>query len=665
MCGIAGVFSSGDSRDAVTTMTSFLSHRGPDDSGIEAFCSSEGKLLGTFGSRRLAILDLTQSGHQPMFSPDGNLCITYNGEIYNFLELRHELEQEGARFRSASDTEVLLVGWGRYGRSFLDRLRGMFALAIWDSAAQEGYLARDTFGIKPLYYSERDGDVLFVSEVKALLATGRIPRKASAEAVASFLSTGSVAEPLTIIEGVRAVPPGCVLAVTRNGDHFVVGKPTRFASIFPSAPLEKTDTQPTAQSIREALRESVHYHLVSDVPVGVFLSGGIDSSAVAGLASEVSESPIESFTVTFSEADYSEAAPARDAARRFNTNHHEVHLSGRDLLDALPDVFAAMDQPSLDGLNTFVVSRAVHAFGIKVVLSGLGGDELFGGYPSFRRARQLTPLWKLPRVLRRIGAAVADRFDDPRADRISTLLRDRTLPHAAYRASRTLFGDNQISRLMRARHKPGSTVAPKVDDRGIEALTPMQQVSLYETTGYMRNTLLRDSDVFSMAHGLELRVPLVDRQVVRAAQDAAAARGLEPGAKKPVLVEAVRDLLTPENLTRPKRGFTLPFEAWMRNELFSEVDSVLSHAAENNLCLDQSEVSKIWASFQKRRRGVTWSRPWALYTLLRWASQNDISLERHGLSAMPPPIRPSANPRDATDAYEPAGIQQITGRHLA
>jgi asparagine synthase (glutamine-hydrolysing) len=263
----------------------------------------------------------------------------------------------------------------------------MFAFAIWDREKERGYLARDAFGIKPLYVAERGGEVLFASEVRSILASQRIEPALSSPAIASYLFTGSVAEPLTIIDGIVSVPPGCVVEVRPESGGFVTGEPERFIAAFAPSDDIHREIQSHVHRVRNALRDSVRYHLVSDVPVAVFLSGGIDSSAVAGLASEVAESRIESFTVTFSEADFSEAQPAREAAARFGTKHHEILLSGQDLLNALPDVFAAMDQPSLDGLNTFVVSRAVRSFGIKVVLSGLGGDELFGGYPSFQRAR--------------------------------------------------------------------------------------------------------------------------------------------------------------------------------------------------------------------------------------------------------------------------------------
>jgi asparagine synthase (glutamine-hydrolysing) len=619
-----------------------IRHRGPDDVGLAELTSRGETSQGMFAHRRLAIIDLSIAGHQPMFSADGNCCITYNGEIYNYVELRNELEQEGVQFQSTCDTEVLLLGWQRQGARFLGKLRGMFAFAIWDREKERGYLARDAFGIKPLYLAEHAGEVLFASEVRALLATGTIECKLSSPAIASYLNSGSVAEPLTIIDGVVAVPPGCIVEVTARNGGFEAGSPQRFITVFPEPDDVHRELHSHIHRVRNALRESVRYHLVSDVPVAVFLSGGIDSSAVAGLASEVAGTRLESFTVTFSEADYSEAQPARDAATRFNTRHHEILLSGRDLLNALPDVFAAMDQPSLDGLNTFVVSRAVRSFGIKVVLSGLGGDELFGGYPSFQRARFISPLWKMPTALRQIGALGARPIADLRAQRMQAVMTERSAAVAAYRASRTLFGEKQLRELTGSTNRNNPAFRECPDDIDVSRLSLMQQVSLYELTGYMRNTLLRDSDVFSMAHALELRVPFVDLEVARVASAAAESMRIKRGHPKPVLLEAVRDLLSPETLNRPKTGFTLPFETWMRNEMFSEVDSVLKGVRPESVGLNASAVAKVWSEFQAHRPGVNWSRPWALYTLVRWAAQNGLTEAAANIESAARPMTLSA-----------------------
>ncbi|HEY4954482.1 MAG TPA: asparagine synthase (glutamine-hydrolyzing) [Gemmatimonadaceae bacterium] len=635
MCGIAGAFAPLAVADSVTRMTNALHHRGPDDVGFADLLADNGRVAGTFGHRRLSILDLSMAGHQPMLSRDGRYCLSYNGEIYNFRELRSELEQRGFSFGSSGDTEVLLATWECFGREGLGKIRGMFALAVWDRLEMRGFLARDEFGIKPLYYTEQHGIFLFASEVRALLASDIVPRSLSSEALQSYLASGSVSEPLTIIEGVRAVPPGCVLEIRCDGERPRQAGTYRFAALFDAGPEDIGRMADPAVALREAMRDSVAHHLISDVPVGLFLSGGLDSSSVVALASEISDSTIDTFTVTFSESRYSEAEPALEVARRYSTRHHEILLSASDLLNALPDAFAAMDQPSLDGLNTYVVSRAVRAYGIKVVLSGLGGDELFAGYPSFRRASALASLWRLPADIRKIGTAGASRFRDARMQRIGDMLREETPAFGAYVGSRTLFGRQQIRGLTGSfTAKPGSPFDEAELDR-VTAMSVLQQVSFYEITGYMRNTLLRDSDVFSMAHGLELRVPFVDRRVAHAAFVAPDARKLKRGVAKPLLVDAMGDLLPASLLNRAKQGFTIPFQRWMKSELADEIDAVLESSGTSAVGLEKTGVRGVWNDFQRGRPGINWSRPWALYTLLRWARHNDVSLSAPGSQAAP------------------------------
>jgi len=625
MCGIAGAFSTQDSRAVVERMNAALVHRGPDDDGFAQLTGPHGLVRGTFGNRRLAILDLSIAGHQPMWSADGRFCLSYNGEIYNFRELRNDLEREGVRFESTGDTEVVLAGWSTWGSRVLSRLRGMFAFSLWDRDAERCYMARDVFGIKPLYLSESDGTVLFASEIRALLASDRIPRTISGAALRSYLATGSVSEPLTIIESIEAVPAGSLVTIDcRRGTPYV-GEPERFADVFtPVSHGRELRADSGRTELRRVLRDSVSHHLVSDVPIALFLSGGLDSSSLVGIASEVSETRLDTFTVTFGESEYSEAVPARAVAEKFGTRHHEIPLAGEDLLAALPDAFAAMDQPSLDGLNTYAVSRAVHATGIKVALSGLGGDELFGGYPSFRRAALAARLWRLRGVARSLLAGASALAKDSRLQRLSALFADVTPARGAYRASRTLFDDRQVRSLVAGgAREPVPSGIP--DSSGEELLSLLQQVSLYETSGYMRNTLLRDSDVFSMAHGLELRVPFVDREVARVAMSFPDSAKLNRHGSKRILLDTMRDILPASLLTRPKQGFTLPFERWMRKEIFREVDSVLTSPRLAQVGLSGDDVSRVWTDFQNRRSGMSWSRPWALYTLKRWADQNDVA----------------------------------------
>jgi asparagine synthase (glutamine-hydrolysing) len=610
MCGIALARGVRDAERVVAAMSRGLAHRGPDDDGIAPLHTLDGEPYGAMAHRRLSILDLSSAGHQPMASSDGRWLIAFNGEIYNFRELRAELEREGALFASSGDTAVLLEGWSRHGPEFVDRLEGMFAFAIWDRHTGELHLARDAFGIKPLYFASVGGGVLVASEVRAILASGLVPPRIDRAALAGYLMFGSVCEPLTMISGIHAVPPGEVIRCNARGTPPSVI--VRFSMVETPDRLIR-DGAEASRVVRRALERSIDRHLVSDVPVAVFLSGGIDSSVVTALAAHRAGTSLDGFTVTFADQQLDESAIAATVARRYGIRHHQIPLGDADLLGALPGAFAAMDQPSLDGINTYVVSKAVRERGIRVVLSGLGGDELFAGYPSFRRAKALARYSRLPGPARQIAARVATRVGGLRGAKIALGLRKGSPADAAYLASRVLFSESRVVDLCGTRPWP-TAIAPR-------ALTVLQQVSWHETTGYMRDTLLRDSDVFSMAHGLELRVPFVDREVASAAFSIADSLKLSRGTTKPLLVDAVRDLLPREVWDRPKQGFVLPFAQWMRGPMAAEVGSALGDAAAVAMAgLDRRAVGDVWNGFVANQPGMTWSRPWALYALVRWAA---------------------------------------------
>ena len=564
VCGIAGVLRAKDCatefRSSIDRMTSALGHRGPDDSDIFV------DRCVALGHRRLAILDLSPSGRQPMTSADGRFVLVFNGEIYNFRELRERLDYP---FRSQSDSEVLLAAWQNWGPRCLSELVGMYAFAVWDRHEDRLHLVRDRLGIKPLYYFRNSDFLVFSSEIRSILASGIVPRRLDDEALVDYLRYQCVHQPRTIVDGVRMLEPATHAVVTKHG---MTTRP--YWSLIPSAPREPMTAAVAHERIYTNLLRAVERRLASDVPFGAFLSGGIDSSAIVALMRQLRDH-VSTFSVSFSEEAFSEARYARIVAEKFGTDHHEIRLSPEAFLGLLPEALDRMDHPSGDGPNTYVVSGATKQAGITMALSGLGGDELFAGYPIFRDSLRLSHLRGLnlvPRWARRTaGWAVEALRPGIAASKISAILaEERISPAAAYPFYRQVFLDCQIADMVRERSLPDNRVATVVrtfqQQPGFAALPLLSQVSVLEISTYMQNVLLRDTDQMSMAHALEVRVPFLDHELVEFVltvpddiKNSATPKGL--------LVEALGDLLPEEIVNRPKMGFTLPYEQWMRQEL--------------------------------------------------------------------------------------------------
>lgn len=586
-------------------------HRGPDDQGI-AKCEFHGGEV-VLGNTRLAILDTTSAGHQPMNDPVTGNWITYNGETYNFKDLRNQI---GRPWSSNTDTEVVLHAYGKFGVDTFRKLRGMFALALWDNQKQTLVLARDPLGIKPLYYYASENQFIFASELRALLATGLIPRRLSAAGVDSYLASGSVEAPLTIIDGIKQLLPGHVLHVNVYDVRQIEVADKQFATGKPQS-IEGNREDAVAR-LRHELEESVRLHLVSDVPLGVFLSGGMDSSALVALMNHLGTRP-KTFSVVFDEAKFTEAPFSRAVAERFNTDHSEIRLSEDRLLEILPAAITSLDQPTMDGINTFVVSRAVKSKGITVALSGLGGDELFAGYPSFRRAVRFHAMSRMSKRALRAASGVG-RFavsGSVQRDKFWQLANSGGKAEEVYRISRQLFSVDSVKRITgRNGHK--HTRNGNHDDVDV-----VNSISRLELTGYMTNTLLRDTDSMSMAHSLEVRVPFVDTKVVDYVFSLPGEWKMPSRVgPKPLLAAAMADLLPREFLNRPKMGFTLPFEKWLQGKLQGEVGAVLGRTAPG---MNADAVQDVWRRFLEKPHAVGWSRPWSLYVLSRWCEINGVS----------------------------------------
>ena len=555
MCGIAGVVRrdlASNVQRSLAGMQRAIAHRGPDDSGTwqSAHCHA------AFAHTRLAIIDPSPAGHQPMTIAGGRFTITYNGEIYNFAALRSSLVAAGVTFRSNSDTEVILRLYEAEGPAFVERLRGMFAFAIWDEVARTCLLARDRFGIKPLYFHDAGGVLTFASEVRALLTAG-VPAEIEAAAAYQFFRTGSVPEPMTLIKDVRALDAGHYM-IWRNGGVRL----HRYWDVhFPeAAPLD----DPAAVT-RAALLDSVQHHFVSDVPVGVFLSGGLDSTAIVALARQLRTGELRTFSLTFPGLPQDEGGDARRTAEHFKTVHHEWPIDGATAQPVFEEFLAAADQPSIDGFNTFMVARLARRHETKVVLSGLGGDELFGGYPSFWRVPRLARTRRLAGISGSVSAAVAGiagSVGGTRVRRVPDLLSQPATLHSAYSVFRGIYTRDE-ARALTTHYLGGAVPADELQGHDADDPTAADGVSRLELTRYMRNQLLRDADVTSMASGVEVRVPFVDSALFNAVSRIPAAQRLQRG--KLLLQHAVPELPS-WVINRPKRGFMLPIGTWLDHD---------------------------------------------------------------------------------------------------
>ncbi|MBC8285054.1 MAG: asparagine synthase (glutamine-hydrolyzing) [Nitrospinae bacterium] len=625
MCGIAGLLDFDKTLDnpgrILRLMLDSIRHRGPDDRGEELISSEDGPTL-HLGHQRFSIIDLSPGGHQPMPNDDKSLWISTNSEIYNYRELREELS-DTFRFNSQSDTEVLLKSYEHWGLDCLEKLRGMFAFAIWDSKKQSLILVRDRLGIKPLYYLSTEKQFLFASEVRAFLASGLSESKINPSGLYHYLSFGHLKSPNTLIENIQELKPGHYLIVDREGNF----QETRYWHPLTSA----AEKEHSDESIQDILQESVKYRQVSDVPIGAFLSGGIDSSAIVSHMARTSEEPITTLTIGFKEKEFDESEYSAEIARLFNTKHQLLTLDEEQLLEALPTAIGAMDQPTMDGINTFLISRAAHEVGLKVVLSGLGGDELFGGYPSFRLLPQLAARKKmikqLPNFLLRLGTGILKKsFPSDQNNKLKHWTEGKFSGVNEYYLLRALYCEDQIFELFvdpalaeREIQKDFEATSESLSVENLEG--HFNLISYLETTHYLQNMLLRDTDMMSMAHPLEVRVPFMDHKLVEHMfRMPANLKKLSPTPKN-LLVDSMKPALPDSIVHRKKMGFTLPFEPWMRGAMKSEMESVLLSPMQSlQDLISQSTVESIWKQFLTGQ--ISWSRPWALYVLKRWVDNN-------------------------------------------
>ena len=598
-------------------------HRGPDASGtyVNDFVA--------FGHSRLSIIDLDPSSNQPFYSSDNKFILIFNGEIYNYKEIRESLT--GYHFRTHSDTEVVLAAYQAWGTNCLHQFNGMFAFAIWDVEKRALFIARDRLGIKPLYVYDNNESIVFSSEIRSLMECSFVKKKIDKGSFVDYLRYNTVHAPKTIIEGVKMLMPGHYIWVSddeyKNEPYWDINKYIN----------QKSDNQSYEEikiEVKDRLTKSVKRRLVADVPFGAFLSGGIDSSAIVALMSEVSDEPVKTFNISFAEETFSEAKYARIIAKKYKTDHTEIKLTPADFLAELPSALSGMDHPSGDGPNSFVVSKATKDAGVTMALSGLGGDELFAGYDIFPRAVSLLDkkwLYSFPIGIRRLmGKALKIVKPTIASDKtVETITQKYLELPFYYPINRQVLNDELISKLTGIGILPENAVY-RIGLNSIDVKAPgfkspfLSKVSYMEMNTYMQNVLLRDTDQMSMAHSLEVRVPFLDHELVEYVYGVADEHKF-PYSPKKLLVDSLGDLLPKEIVNRPKMGFTFPWEQWMKNELKDFCIKNLTNLIDREL-LDKKQLWDMWDRFIKGNQKATWSRLWPLVVLGFWLEENEVEV---------------------------------------
>jgi len=628
MCGICGVVGQVDQGDPnrVSIAMNALLHRGPDGHGQWQWMNEDSGFGAVLAHTRLSIIDLREISGQPMVDETTKVCLVFNGEIYNFYELRKQLEAEGQIFFTNGDSEVILRGYLAWGDSIVSKLRGMFAFVIYDPRENRAIFARDGHGIKPLYIARiNDGKAIaFASEVRALLRAGFVPPETDAERLHCYLWNGFMPSPRTLIKGIDNFPPGS------SGVFNATDRKMRLNQFW-NCSRKNTNPSTRSQSTK-ALNDCVESHLITDVPIGVFLSGGIDSSAVAVMVSD-SDRMIRTISIGFNESASDETRYAESVANKIHSEHQTIVISSDQMLRDMDLSIAGLDQPSFDGINNWFVSRAAVQAGLKVAIAGTGGDELFGGYTSFRRIPKLMQLtrwvkWSSP-LFSNLPERVFGSGYTTRA-KLAMLPQTRGCPVKLYQMQYALFPKNTITSLI-------GDPLPFDDTWGLDPcrlddlqkltadLSPIQAVSALESELFLGDRLLRDTDSVSMDHSLEIRVPLVDTVLTDEISNLPDQLRYLPLGSKPILRSVAEQVVGDGFFDRPKQGFEFPFDQWIRGPLHSEIAAVLLNTSLNqSIGFDHQVVAKIWRIFIEHPGAIYWTRIWALFILLKWCDIHHI-----------------------------------------
>ncbi|MCK9480691.1 MAG: asparagine synthase (glutamine-hydrolyzing) [Bacteroidia bacterium] len=608
MCGINGIFHFNQNHVEewhIKKMNEAIQHRGPDNNGI--FLQNNVGL----GHVRLSIIDLSNAGNQPMFSHDGRFVLIFNGEIYNYQKIKSLLPEYP--FKTSSDSEVLIAAYIKWGTQMLEYLEGMFAFAIYDQAQQNLFIARDRLGIKPLYYYKTDNFIVFSSEIRGLLASNLFQAQLDKSKISEFFRLGTVSGQDTLLQNTKSIPPASFAIISeRTFDFHSYWEPTLETN-------NEISYEQCKKDIKTLFMNAVEKRLVADVPFGAFLSGGIDSTAVTAAMSECMSGSVNTFNISFEEKEFSEAYYAKQVAKRYGTKHTEIKLSPTLFLEEIENILNAYDHPSFDGANSYIVSQVTRKAGITMALSGLGGDELFGGYPVFAQLPLIiNKLGKVPTIVRKCGSTLLSFNQNTRYKKLYELLSMNTLhPAQAYETLRSMLSKSDCNYLLGS-YQP--IVSESFFNNSFERYRQLTQAELHY---YLQPVLLRDTDQMSMRHALEVRVPFLDHKLVEYVLNTPDAYKTKSKAQKSLLVESLSDLLPLEIIQRKKMGFVLPWDKWLRNELSEYVQNAIHKLAYRELLHAQSWQSA-FNDFKIGKQNHHWNIFWGLIVLTNWLDRNNI-----------------------------------------
>lgn len=616
MCGIAGIFSSIEitqRSEKIKKMTDKLAHRGPDSEGYYNDVSI------SLGHRRLSIIDLGIESNQPMTDKTERFVIVYNGEIYNYLDIKKDLQE--FEFKTNSDTEVLLYGYIKYREKILSKLNGMFAFAIFDKITKELFVGRDRLGKKPLYYFHDKNTFIFSSELRSILSCGLIPKNLNSDAVADFFMFQSNSNPLTIIENIFQLMPG-QYGIYKNS----IFETKYYWKISDNNFTIQNNHSEILRTTKHLLLKAVEKRLISDVPLGVWLSGGIDSSALVALMYECSDKPINSFSIDFEEKEYDESEYSQLISKKYNTNHTSIKLSPKNLIDNFPEIIQTIDTPNIDGANIYLISKLTKAEGITTVLSGLGGDEVFGGYSHFEKWVTLYKyrnIWNNSFQFRKLFIPIINKFFNGYSKKkLLELLKIKDLRiESIYPYFRMLFTPDEIKSFLNADANVKNTIEYGLQNHeNLSKYSPFSQLSIAELISYTGNTLLECTDKMSMSHSLEVRAPFLDYELIEYVLNVPD-RFKISDKPKTLLIDSMGELLPDEIIYRKKKGFSFPWEIWLRNDLKELASYYIDYFSKREI-IKKSKVQEIWEDFISENPRIRYSKILTFIYLEAWLQKN-------------------------------------------